>query len=204
MGTFKGNKVLIPLFILAAVCVIGWIAFRHFALWLVVSDPLPPSLDVIFTFAGETHRIIYSKELYCRYPNAQWVLSYPTKKITVPLSRDGFDTSRIIIVDTCKNTNSEALFIIDWAAGKIRDTARYSKKQPMRIGLVSTPFHMRRIRMEISRKNKGGTCIFYYLPVPYERYGLTRNDYGTWWKVHQLRNAIVLELKKNIYYFWIK
>jgi len=32
-------------------------AFCNLAVFLVVCDPLPPSLDAVFTFAGETQRI---------------------------------------------------------------------------------------------------------------------------------------------------
>ncbi|HUI93318.1 MAG TPA: hypothetical protein VLX68_13810 [Chitinivibrionales bacterium] len=177
-------------------------AYCNLALWLVVSDPLPPSLDAVFTFAGETARIIYSKELFSRYPRSQWLISYPSKKIAGPLGKKGLDTSRIYIVDTCRNTNSEAWYIAGWAKSKIADGGDYSAARPLAIGLVSTPFHMRRIRMEITRKYKGDRCRFYYLPVPYDRYGVTRHTYQTWWMYGPLRRAAFLEFQKFIYYFF--
>lgn len=180
----------------------GWFAFRNLALWLVVSDPLPQSLDAIFTFAGDVHRINYSKELYNRYPGAQWLLSYPSRRITVPLKRDGFDTSRIAVVDTCKNTHSEVRFITEWASRSAGNSRRFSKARPLSIGLVSTPFHMRRINLEVSRRGRSSACAFYYLPVPAGRFGLTEDDYKYWWKSDQLRPAIWLEFKKFIYYIF--
>jgi uncharacterized SAM-binding protein YcdF (DUF218 family) len=174
-------------------------AFRSLALFLVVSDPLPPSLDAVFTFAGETHRMIYSKELFKQYPHSQWLISYPTKRISVPLGKKGLDTSRIFIVDTCRNTNSEAWYIADWALRTVKNNG-YSATRPLAIGLVSTPFHMRRIRLEVRRKYKGTACRFFYLPVPYERYGVTKHTYETWWMNKQLRPAVILEFKKFIYY----
>lgn len=179
-----------------------WIVFRNLAVWLVVSDPLPQSLDAIFTFAGDIHRLNYSKELFNRYPQAQWLISYPSKKIAVPLKRDGFDTTRITIVDTCKNTHSEVWYLTDWATHVSETDNRFSKTRPLSVGLVSTPFHMRRIRLEVRRRRIDNACVFYYLPVPVEQYGLTKNDFKMWWKNDQLESAVVLEFKKFIYYFW--
>jgi hypothetical protein len=180
----------------------GWLAFRNLAEWLVVSDPLPQSLDAVFTFAGDVHRINYSKELFNRYPHAKWLISYPSKKIAIPLKHDGFDTSRIAIVDTCKNTNAEVWFITGWALQTIAADKGFSRAHPLAVGLVSMPFHMRRIRMEVSRKGHDDACVFYYLPVPGGRYGLTKNDFKTWWKNDQLKSAVWLEFKKYTYYFW--
>jgi uncharacterized SAM-binding protein YcdF (DUF218 family) len=178
----------------------GLYALRNLALWLVVSDPLPPSIDAIFTFAGETQRIIYSKDLFLKYAHSQWLISYPTKRISVPLAKKGLDTSRIFIVDTCRNTNSEAWYIADWASRTIESKKGFSSTRPLAIGLVSTPFHMRRICMEVLRKYKGDACVFYFLPVPLDRYGATKHTYETWWMNKQMRSAVFLEFKKFIYY----
>jgi uncharacterized SAM-binding protein YcdF (DUF218 family) len=183
----------------AAICAY---MFCSLALWLVVCDPLPQSLDAVFTFAGETQRIIYSKQLFKQYPRSQWLISYPTKRISVPLGKKGLDTSRIFVVDTCINTNSEAWYIADWAKRAIAGNSAYCAARPLSIGLVSTPFHMRRIRMEVSRKYKGDRCRFFYLPVPFEQYGVTKHTYQTWWMHKQLRSAVILEFKKFIYYFF--
>jgi uncharacterized SAM-binding protein YcdF (DUF218 family) len=190
------------LILFIAVVLVGWLAFRNLAVWLVISDPLPQSLDAVFTFAGDVHRINYSKELFKQYPQSKWLISYPSKKIAVPLKRDGFDTSRIVIVDTCKNTTAEVLFITDWVHHAVAADKRFSRARPLSVGLVSTPYHMRRIRMGVSRRGKNDACAYYYLPVPRELYGLTKNDFKTWWKNDQLKSAVWLEFKKFTYYFW--
>ena len=190
-------------FCILLVCIVfGWYAFKNLALWLVVADPLPPSIDAIFTFAGETNRLVYSKELFGKYPGTQWLISYPSKKIAIPLRKDGFDISRIQIVDSCKNTNSEAMFLVNWAVEKTRQSKKFSEQKPLQIGLVSTPFHMRRIRLEIKRKTKDKAIRYYFLPVPYNKCGFTQNDYKYWWKNYVLKPAIILELKKYVYYFF--
>ena len=199
---FRKKLSIILLSLVVVVVLSSWLAFRNLAMWLVVSDPPPQSLDAIFTFAGDIHRINYSKELFKRYPQAQWLISYPSKKIAGPLKRDGFDTSRIAIVDTCKNTNAEVWYITDWARHTVAADKRFSRARPLSVGLVSTPYHMRRIRMEVTRSGKDDARVYYYLPVPSEDYGLTKNDYKTWWKNGQLKSSVWLEFKKYTYYFW--
>ncbi len=188
--------------LLAALIAFGVFAFRHLALWLVVSDPLPPYLNAIFTFAGETQRIVYSKELFATYKHATWLLSYPSKRIALPLWKEGLDTSRIIIVDSCKNTSAEARFITTWAAHETEAGGRYSASRPLAVGLVSTPFHLRRVKLDVGRRFKGTKCRFYYLPVPFDRYGETRHGYQTWWKNRQLRRAVLFEFEKYLFYLF--
>jgi len=52
------------------------------------------------------------------------------------------------------------------------------------------------------KEYKGDACRFFYLPVPYEQYGITRHTYETWWMNKPLRDAVNLEFKKFIYYFF--
>jgi len=190
----------------------GWFAFRNLALWLVVSDPRPQSLDAIFTFAGENNRITYSKKLFTAYSHALWINSYPSMKITIPLAKEGLDTSRILIIDTCKNTSSEVAYLTSWARGIVSGNRSlpascshqggFSEKKPLRIGLVSAPFHMRRISLALSKTKKVTGCTLYFLPVPFEQYGEARNNYKNWWSNKYLAPEIVLELKKLAYYFF--
>ncbi len=93
------------------------IAFRNLGSWLVVSDPLPPSLDIIFTFGGDPERYEHSKELARRYTRAFWIIS--TGKIPVfdtltmgeivrrSVAYEGFDTLRVLVDDTCSSTGAE-------------------------------------------------------------------------------------------------
>jgi uncharacterized SAM-binding protein YcdF (DUF218 family) len=202
MPAFRKKLVVAGCCALAALGAAGFV-FRNLALWLVVADPLPASLDAIFTFAGETHRIIYSKELFAQYKQSRWLISYPSKKIAVPLGKGGLDTARITVVDTCKNTHSEAAFITQWAASAAAGNAACSPAHPLAVGLVSTPFHMRRIRTEIRKRASCSACRFFYLPVPFERYGVTRQVYQNWWLSKPLRQAVILEFEKYLYYLFI-
>jgi hypothetical protein len=196
--------------VLGVVCVM---AFRHLGMWLVPSDPPPQSLDAYFTFASDNERIIYSKHLYNRYRQALWILSYPRKRILVTLHKAGIDTSRIIVVDTCANTSSEVACIVNWVNTALRDSAsvpaRRLRQRPgfdpstrLRIGLVSSPYHMRRIKILLFGKRPDKGAEFYFLPVPFWQCGVKKHDYETWWKNKLLAPVVWTEFGKSIYAFW--
>lgn len=184
----------------------AWFVFKNLALWLVVSDPMPKSLDVIFTFGGDETRVTYSKSLFLQNPLAEWVISHDNKKVVHTLAKQGLDTSRIILVDTCKTTVAEVAFISDWLRNAFNESASqpnvfalrgvFSKATPLRVGLVSSPFHMRRINLAVSRIRKNSACVFYYLPAPFGLDGFSRQDYKTWWNNKYLRQTIYLEYFK--------
>jgi hypothetical protein len=213
MPTMKIKQLGSILSIVIILVIVGWFAFRNAAFWLVVSDPPPQSVDALFTFAGENARITYSKKLFSEDSTALWMLSYPSNKIAIPLAHEGLDTSRIYVVDTCKNTKSEVAFILSRVDSIVREHISHSGKMkelhqrdyvktPFVVGLVSTPYHMRRIQLLVA-KHKANKCVeLCFLPVPFDRYGWTKNQYATWWKNKTLRSNVFLEYKKLFYYFW--
>jgi hypothetical protein len=183
--------------------------------WLVVSDPLPRRLDIIFTFAGANERMTYSRELMKQNEGAHWVLSDFHHFYSRILSRNGFDMTRVSIVDTAANTLSEVNGLSDWLrseekAGrktKVRDTAHSPARQivsePITIGLVSSPYHMRRISFmvdDVFRKN-GKEFRFCYLPVPFDKFSWTRRDLRTWWRSKTLRAYVGSEVGKLLMYW---
>ncbi|MBD3392792.1 MAG: hypothetical protein GF418_11875 [Chitinivibrionales bacterium] len=96
---------------------LGIFAFRRAGPWLVVTDPLPASLDIILTLGGEKERYDYAKVLARRYPDAFWIISvgwFPAFD-TITLGHivrrsvvyDGFDTARVLVDDTCTSTGAE-------------------------------------------------------------------------------------------------
>ena len=183
-----------------ALIVVCAVTYRHLGMWLVVSDPLPPSLDAIFTFAGDNDRIPYSKRLYLQYPKALWIVSDPTKKILDSLYAEGTDTARIMVVDTCKSTLSEADCIVKRASA-LPGTAQTAGRS-ITIGLVSSPYHMRRIRLLVSAQHPDTQVSFVYLPVPFDQGPLSKRDYETWWKNKGLAPAVRLEVNKVVYSMW--
>ena len=93
-------------FILSLLGIVACILSRAGS-WLAVADPLPPRINVIFTFGGENVRVSYSRELMRRFPQAHWVISDYTHRYSRLLQRQGIDMSRVTILDTCRYTISE-------------------------------------------------------------------------------------------------
>jgi uncharacterized SAM-binding protein YcdF (DUF218 family) len=177
----------------------GWVVFKNLASWLIVSDPLPQSLDVIFTFGGEDSRIAYSKSLFSKNPRALWIISYENRKLLQTLGKEGFDTSRIRIVDTCTSTFAEISFLKNQMADFVKTRGNSGKVGLPTIGLVSNWYHMRRIKLTASRAIPKDLCKLKYFSVP-----LTKNEssrfLGAWWKDNNVRSIVCSEWWKILYY----
>jgi uncharacterized SAM-binding protein YcdF (DUF218 family) len=207
----KNKKAIVFIsFFLIVLAATGWFVFNNLALWLVVSDPLPRSLDIIFTFGGEDSRVTYSKSLFLQNPRAEWVLSYNNKKVVHSLAREGLDTTRIVLVDTCSSTNSEISFLNNWIAGfvKKRSTqnntfSQVSDKTGLpTIGLVSNWYHMRRITLIASRRLPKKLCTVLYFSVPLSENELARIS-NNWWKDKIVSSIVYSEWWKIVYHQFI-
>ncbi len=168
--------------------------------WLVISDPVPENLDLIVTFAGEQQRVAYSRELSMKFPKSFWILSDYKNGYSRLLRRSNFDMSRVHIVDTCKNTVSEIDAVNRW----IKDNRHmFREKNRISIGLVSSPYHMRRIQLIVKNQFKEPDFRFYYLPVPLERYKWTNKMIKYWWSTGAVSRAVISEFQKIIYFILI-
>ena len=204
----KTKKALV-LFICSLIVIAGtgWFVFKNLALWLVVSDPMPKSLDVIFTFGGEDSRVTYSKSLFLQNQRAEWVLSYNNKKKIHSLAQEGFDTSRIVLVDTCSSTNSEISFLNNWIAGFVKKRSAHDNKVSQvsdktglpKIGLVSNWYHMRRITLIASRRLPKKLCTVLYFSVPLSKNELAKIS-NNWWKDKIVSSIVYSEWWKILYY----
>jgi uncharacterized SAM-binding protein YcdF (DUF218 family) len=180
--------------------------------WLVVSDPLPPRLDYVFTFAGQNPRLTYSRELMERYPDAHWILSDFHHFYSRILARNGFDMTRVSAVDTASYTLAEVHALSDWLQANTdslqrlpvaADTAPGHSFSKLSIGLVSSPYHMRRIKFMVNDvfRDRRKDMLFYYLPVPFERFQRTPQDMRAWWRSKSLRTFAGSEIGKLIMYW---
>jgi hypothetical protein len=180
--------------------------------WLVVSDPLPPRLDYVFTFAGQNLRLTYSRELMERYPEAHWILSDFHHFYSRILTRNGFDMTRVSAVDTASNTLAEVHALSDWLQANTdllqrtpiaADTAPGHPPSQFSIGLVSSPYHMRRIKFMVNDvfRDRRKDVLFYYLPVPVERFQWTQKDLRAWWRSKTLRTFAGSEIGKLVIYW---
>ncbi|NLG16607.1 MAG: DUF218 domain-containing protein [Fibrobacter sp.] len=183
------NLFIVILLILVSVFLV--ISFRNVGRWLIISDAVPPHLDIVFTFAGENVRVSYSKELMSRFDDARWILSDYKDGHSRLLRKGNYDMSRVIVIDSCKNTYSEV--------NALMDQLRLCDKE-LYVGLVSGPYHMRRIKMMLSRQERRPNVHFVFLPVPLERYNWTDSMIRRWWKSGSVSSAVFSEIQKIVYF----
>jgi uncharacterized SAM-binding protein YcdF (DUF218 family) len=214
-----GIAALVAVLALAAV-----LMYRGLGRWLLVSSPLPPRADVIFTFGGETVRNDYSQQLAEQYPGATWVLStWNSTLLSRSLHRRAFDTSRVVLKDSLRNTYEEVRYLRSWLDSHwqsllARDTvvpapgsadtiaadsvapARPPATGDLNVLLVSGPYHMRRIKVASVRMlNRKGLHVF-YAPVPLDRYPPGSRSFDRWWTQPDLAPLVRLEFVKVLYY----
>ena len=213
MAKSTRNRLSIIAAVVVPVLGAAFFLFCRVGVWLAVADPVPSHLDVIFTFGGENARVAYSRELMDRYPQARWVLSDYFHRYSRILSRDNFDMSRVAIVDTCRYTLAEVKGLGDWLrrhgrqsapVPPVSDDAASPARQtilPLRVALVSSPFHMRRIKSITTHAFPNSSYMFYYLPVPLERYGWTQHDVTWWWRTRAIRTWVGSEIGKLLAYW---
>lgn len=204
----KRTAILVAIGVVLVVVIAALTALRNVGHWLIISDTPPERLDAIVTFAGHLDRYNYSKSLAKRYPDARWLLSidrYPVleslsvRQIMVGnLVAEGIDTSRVTIVDSCNSTYCELRALARWLP-EMRTAAPHPT---LTIGLISSPYHMRRIRWG-ARSIAGTEGITYYcLPVP-SGHGPRRYYHPSrWWRYEDDAAFVITELIKMPYYMF--
>jgi len=197
---FLKRKPLTIILLLVAALLFCVFVFRQAGAWLFVSDPCPSRLDAICTFAGENVRVEYSKELMARFPLAHWFLSDYKNGHSRILQKQQFDMSRLTSVDTCKSTISE----INTFAARIRQVRaehdRTGDTATLRIGLVSSPYHMRRIKIMSGRRIRMDRIQVYCLPVPFDYYSWNHDSLRYWWRSNAFVHVTTSELFKLAYF----
>lgn len=182
------------------IVIVAVITFRHIGTWLVVTDAPPVSLDAVCTFAGENVRVDYSKKLAESYLAAQWFLSDYKDGHGRILQKNNFDMSRVFITDTCKSTISEITAIGRWVNNLRIDQDRKGDTGTLHIGLVSSPYHMRRISIMANRRLRTERIRIYFLPVPYDYYPWNRDSFRHWWRSNTTVSITTSELLKLSYF----
>jgi uncharacterized SAM-binding protein YcdF (DUF218 family) len=178
------------------------IAFFNVGSWLLVEDNEPESLDLIFSFSGERVRNTYARELMGKYASAHWLMSDYKNGYNRILRKSNFDENRFSFVDTCSNTLAEVSALYDWI-GQNKNT-RFSKNNKVSIGLISSPYHMRRIKMMVDKRfGKKNVFTFHYLPVPLYRYKWTKEQYRYWWRFSGVSDNVISEIQKIVYFFLV-
>ncbi len=164
--------------------------------WIVVADNPPDSgIKYLFTFNGENVRERYAAILMSKYTDAVWLCSNNNKDYKSELAEKGVDTGRVRLIYGCTSTHSEAIALSDMVGSIINE----SSSVPIGIGLISGPYHTRRILLEMRHHFPFQKADLYFLPVPFEYYSVQPETYRNWWKEKPLRELILFEIKKIIY-----
>src|SRR3989339_1455334 len=153
-------KVLLLLF--AALIPIVFLLFRLIdsaGLWMVVSDPIPKRLDVIYTYAGEGVRNYYSRVLFDRHPETLWIVGrWPMRRRYYQALYNGVDSTRLWFMPTDSlNTHLEFLGLCGLldSLAKLRPPG----SPELEVGLVSGPYHMRRIFNDVLYCRPAGLAV---------------------------------------------
>lgn len=193
---FRRYRVYFLLLLGAALLAPAVVALRNAGTWLVVSDPMPERLDVLFSFDGDRRRHAYALSLARRFPESMLLLSrHGGREGLASLLSGKDDGKRVYIVDTCSSTLSEVKYLAHWLRVNSvlrRDTGVSS----VAVGLVSSPFHMRRIEMLARCLLERDGALCHLLPVPDSMYVHGDDDYGRWWTDKQLRSRVLREYLK--------
>lgn len=192
----KRRTVILSLSVFSAILIAAVFLFISLGNWLIVTDSPPQDLDVICTFAGDRQRVTYSKELMAVYPSAHWLLSDYKNGYGRILLHNKYDMSRVTVVDTCSNTVSEVISIGHWI------DANTNSADPCHIGLVSSPYHMRRIKIMAGRLLQQPHIHVYLLPVPLSYYKWDKKTFRYWWHNRYTTDITLLEMIKIGYFLF--
>lgn len=199
-----GNLPRQPLFWLAAVFLIAAVltcfAFRQAGSWLIVNNPLPERIDVICTFAGDSRRVEYSRELMLKHSGAQWFLSDYKDGYSRLLYKANFDMKRVMVVDTCKSTFSEVSAFGSMLEGYYKARFGVRSDTVLNVVCVSSPYHMRRIQIMAQRHIKNNTVRISCCPVPLDRYKWSADTFRFWWRSNTIISITSLEFLKLGYF----
>lgn len=182
------------------VVILTLFVFRQLGSWLLVADVPPASIDIICTFAGDNKRVDYSKKLMIAHPGAHWVLSDYKDGHGRLLQKNHFDMSRVTIIDTCKSTLSEVTAFSLWLEEYRKRMAGSGAERTVSVALVSSPYHMRRIRIMTERRMSIDSIAVYLLPVPLDKYLWSEDTFRYWWRSNATASITTLEILKLGYF----
>jgi|WetSurMetagenome_2_1015567.scaffolds.fasta_scaffold110547_1 hypothetical protein len=182
--------------VLVAIAATGFFFYRLDA-WLEVSDPLPGTIDLLFTLSGESTRLDYSKKLFAQGACHSWLISDPDTGLPATIRRQRLSAGDISGVDTCGNTRSEIRFLKSFLG---KTEYREGKGTLPKIGIVSNWYHLRRAKILVETYIPKGGFSFYYLAVPRE-YDTYRDSRKHWWRQKVVKDIALFELGKIIYFY---
>lgn len=187
------KKTIVIIILLGVFISFGSFAFVNLGNWLLVkSDTFPDSLFAVLCYGDDIVRREYNKKLIKKIKSSKWVLS-GQKYDSLKIKSENSDLS-LTIVDSCKSTWEESCFFIKWLELERKKLKKYCT---LNVGVVSSPYHMRRISI-ILKSISDNRVKFYYIPVPLENYKWTNLSFSRWWKDKYIKNRVYREFFKII------
>jgi len=180
--------------VFVALCAGFVLAARGWVKWLAPEDVLSRNIDAIFVFEGDSLRINFAAEIASRCPKAIIVCS--ANDANRPAIRRILTDSQGVRIRLRPVLNS-TIEEVRWLHWSI--TSGELKLGHKKVVLVSKPTHMRRISMMVNnvlKHEKRNGIHFYTIPVPYQRYGYTQEEWNAWWRLESLRTSVASELAK--------
>lgn len=170
--------------------------------WMAADTGAPVPADVIVILAGSYDRTLHAAELYGKGMARRVVVSRPVPEpVHLRLADRGIpvvpeeDTHRRILSHLGVPENA-----VDVLPGRVRNTwdeagalARYVGDRPLRVIVVTSPFHVRRATILFGRR-LGSAQQIQVVATPYEDFE------WRWWRDTESARAVLLELAKLMYF----
>jgi len=170
--------------------------------WLNNADQ-PQQADAIVVLGGAFERTLYAAELYTGGYAKRIYLSNPVREhshrlldeIGINLPSEYEISTRLL---KRKGVPAEAISPLPGAALSTADEGALLKQlfagQQATLVVVTSPYHVRRARMVITRSLENTLVTALFVATPYEKYS------GEWWRDQDSARQTLLELAKIAYY----
>ncbi len=173
------NRRVVPLTIVAS---LGVVCLFQAGQKIRYREPLADEFSHIFTFGMAPERYRYSEQLFIEHNTVQWIISDPLAYVGERMIMKGYSVERIDLYLTAESTIDE-----------VRYLKQYIKEHQLSasntIVLVSSEYHLGRIRLLCERLHLDSEVTLNYVSIPDEF--LDREpleDYWScWWNYSNLR-----------------
>lgn len=180
---------------------------------LYVNDEIDKDPDFVCVYALDYRRIEKAAELLKKYPNSIGLFSSPTGKYIDKIFKYGVsDSSRVVIINGCQNTFDEVNIFNDYIfkrdeisdrivfEGSKWNNQKIIKDKELNIAMVSSPFHMRRIKIISDMCFRNENANIYYVSADVEKFYF--ENYSKLWRPEF--RQVIFEFFKIVNYFVFK
>lgn len=183
---------------MTVVVVLALVYIVHAGENLRYSSDVPGELDIVATFAPEKIRYQYTRALREKH-NSHWIINDPNSMLTRRGQFSESDLENSTVLTSSYSTYHEML-AISKTLERLQEIMRPDSGS-LNVALVSSPHHMRRIKMLADRYIRIKNINVYFLPVPQDIYEshLPASYYPEWWKHRLLRKEALRNLVYVIY-----